>query len=71
MPVGYVTFWYHSCLSIKATLKFTKMNELILKYEAKKKRAQLFMKNGQISAYIDALFELNHQKHLLRLAIAN
>lgn len=47
------------------------MNELILKYEATKKRAQLFMKNGQISAYIDALFEMNHQKQLLRLAIAN
>jgi len=71
MAQGSVTFWHHSCLNIKRTLKFTKMNELILKYEATKKRAQLFMKNGQISAYIDALVEMNHQKQLLRLAIAN
>jgi len=47
------------------------MNELILDYEATKKQAQLFMKNGQITAYINTLLRLNKQKQLLKLAIAN
>jgi len=47
------------------------MYELILNYEATKKNAQLFMKNGQITAYINALFELKKQKQLLKMVIAN
>ncbi len=47
------------------------MNELILKYLTTKNKAQFFMNNGQINDYINALVELNQQKRLLKLAIAN
>ncbi len=47
------------------------MKELLLNYEATKKNAQLFMKNGQITAYINALFELNKQKQILKMIVAN
>ena len=47
------------------------MNELILDYEATKQNAQLFMKNGQITAYINALLKMNKQKQLLKMVIAN
>jgi len=47
------------------------MNELILDYEAIKQDAQLFMKNGQITAYINALLEMHKQKQLLKMVIAN
>ncbi|MCF6213748.1 MAG: hypothetical protein L3J45_06975 [Flavobacteriaceae bacterium] len=47
------------------------MNALILKYLTTKSKAQQFMNNGQITDYINTLVELNQQKRLLKLAIAN
>jgi len=47
------------------------MNDLILKYEATKLKAQQFMKRGQLSDYFNTLLELKRQKQLLKLIIAN
>jgi len=47
------------------------MNNLILKYEATKIKAQNFMKKGQIGDYFNALLELKKQRQLLKLIIAN
>ncbi len=47
------------------------MSDLILKYETTKLKAQKFMKKGQLNDYFNTLLELNQQKKLLRLIIAN
>jgi len=45
--------------------------DLILKHEATKQKAYQFMKLGKISDYFKTLLELNQQKQLLRLILAN
>ncbi|PHS51283.1 MAG: hypothetical protein COB01_10850 [Lutibacter sp.] len=45
--------------------KYKHMKELIKQYQAAKKKALKFMKNGQLSAYFDALIEMNHYKRLM------
>tara|TARA_A200000113_G_scaffold212569_1_gene214196 strand:- start:663 stop:806 length:144 start_codon:yes stop_codon:yes gene_type:complete len=45
------------------------MNELTNKYENAKQNSIEFMKNGQISAYLNALLEMNKYKRLM-LAVA-
>lgn len=40
-------------------------------YEIARKRANSFMKNGQITQYLETLLEMNEYKRLLRVAIAN
>lgn len=47
------------------------MIELTNKYEAAKQNSIEFMKNGQISAYLNALLEMNKYKRLLVAVAAN
>jgi len=47
------------------------MNSLTKKYENAKKKANNFMKKGQISQYLDALLEMNKYKRLMNAIIAN
>ncbi|WP_397444634.1 hypothetical protein [Polaribacter sp. R77954] len=47
------------------------MNELTNKYENAKQNSIEFMKNGQISAYLNALLEMNKYKRLMVAVIAN
>jgi hypothetical protein len=47
------------------------MNELNDKYENAKLNSIEFMKNGQISAYFNALLEMNKYKRLITAVIAN
>ena len=41
------------------------------KYETAKKRANDFMKKGQITQYFEALLEMNKYKRLMTAIIAN
>lgn len=47
------------------------MNTFSTQYETAKNNSKEFMKNGQISAYFDALLEMNKYKKLMIAAIAN
>jgi hypothetical protein len=47
------------------------MNELTNKYENAKQNSMEFMKNGQISAYLNSLLEMNKYKRLMIAVIAN
>lgn len=47
------------------------MNQLSNQYEIAKQNANDFMKNGQISAYVNALLEMNKYKRLMNAVIAN
>ena len=47
------------------------MKELKKHYEIAKNKALIFMKNGQINAYFDALIEMNHYKKLMIAVTAN
>lgn len=47
------------------------MIELTNKYEIAKQNSIEFMKNGQISAYLNALLEMNKYKRLLVAVTAN
>lgn len=47
------------------------MIELTNKYEIAKQNSIEFMKNGQISAYLNALLEMNKYKRLLVAVAAN
>jgi hypothetical protein len=47
------------------------MNTLFTQYEIAKKNAITFMKNGQISAYLNALTEMNTYKRLMIAVISN
>jgi hypothetical protein len=47
------------------------MNTLFTQYETAKKNAITFMKNGQISAYLNALIEMNTYKRLMMAVISN
>lgn len=47
------------------------MKDAKKKYELAKRKATVFMKNGQLSAYFDALIEMNNYKKVLVPVIAN
>ena len=47
------------------------MKELKRQYEIAKQNATEFMKNGQISAYLNALLEMNKYKRLMNITVAN
>jgi hypothetical protein len=47
------------------------MKELIKQYESAKEKALIFMNNGQLNAYFDALLEMNHYKRLMIAVSAN
>jgi hypothetical protein len=44
------------------------MNTLFTQYETSKKNSIAFMKNGQITAYLNSLIEMNKYKRLLVVA---
>lgn len=47
------------------------MNELSNQYEIARQKANNFMQKGQISAYMNALLEMNKYKRLMVAVIAN
>jgi hypothetical protein len=47
------------------------MNTLSTQYEIAKQNSIKFMQNGQISAYLNALLEMNKYKRLMIAVIAN
>lgn len=47
------------------------MKDLTNKYENAKQDSIEFMKNGQISAYLNSLLEMNKYKRLLVAIVAN
>ena len=47
------------------------MNTFSTQYETAKNNSIEFMKNGQISAYFEALLEMNKYKRLMLAVIAN
>lgn len=47
------------------------MIDLKRQYEIAKQNANEFMKNGQISAYFNALLEMNKYKRLIVATVAN
>lgn len=47
------------------------MRDFKNQYEIAKHNSKFFMKNGQISAYFDALLEMNKYKRLMLAVIAN
>jgi len=47
------------------------MNNLIEQYETTKMNAKMYMKNGQIHKYFEALLEMNRYKKLMVAVVAN
>ena len=47
------------------------MKDLTRQYETSKQNSIEFMKNGQISAYFNALLEMNRYKRLMVAIVAN
>lgn len=47
------------------------MKDLTNKYESAKVNSIEFMKNGQISAYLNSLIEMNKYKRLMVAVVAN
>ncbi|MDG1396805.1 MAG: hypothetical protein P8P88_00315 [Polaribacter sp.] len=47
------------------------MKDLTNKYEQAKQNSIMFMSNGQISAYLNSLLEMNKYKRLMVAVIAN
>jgi len=47
------------------------MKELIKQYETAKSNAFIFMSEGQLNAYFEALVEMNHYKKLMLIVSAN
>ncbi len=47
------------------------MKNFNLQYETAKKKANEFMKRGQITQYFEALLEMNKYKRLMTAVIAN
>ncbi|MDX6745495.1 hypothetical protein SHK09_01725 [Polaribacter sp. PL03] len=47
------------------------MNTFTTQYETAKSNATEFMKNGQISAYLNSLLEMNKYKRLMITVISN
>lgn len=58
-------------LITKRTIKLTVMINLTKQYETAKKKANQFMKNGEISNYFEALLEMNKYKKLMIAVVAN
>lgn len=65
-----VMFWHKLCLLIYRLINFKIMKKLKMKYEAAKNKANMFMKNGEISQYFETLLEMNRYKKLM-VAIVN
>jgi len=47
------------------------MKTIARKYETTKRKANEFMKKGQITQYLDALIEMNRYKRLMTMIISN
>jgi len=47
------------------------MNQLSKHYEIARQNANDFMKNGQISEYLNALLEMNKYKRLINAVVSN
>jgi hypothetical protein len=47
------------------------MLDLTKQYETAKQNSKMFMKNGQISAYFNALLEMNKYKVLMKTIATN
>jgi hypothetical protein len=47
------------------------MNTFSKQYETAKNNSKEFMKNGQISAYLKSLSEMNKYKRLMLVVVAN
>ncbi|WP_189663270.1 MULTISPECIES: hypothetical protein [unclassified Polaribacter] len=47
------------------------MIDLTNKYEIAKQSSMMFMQNGQISAYLQALLEMNKYKRLMIAVVSN
>ena len=47
------------------------MSELTKQYEQAKNNSKVFMQNGQIAAYLNALIEMNKYKRLMVAVVAN
>jgi hypothetical protein len=47
------------------------MNTFYIQYETEKKNAVAFMKNGQISAYLNSLVAMNKYKTLMIAVVSN
>lgn len=65
-----VTFWHINCLK-RNNEHYYIMNQLSNQYEIARQKANDFMKKGQISAYVNALLEMNKYKRLMNAVIAN
>ena len=57
-------------IRLKAT-NFLPMNELKNQHQIAKDQATIFMKNGQINDYFNALLEVQRCKRLMRVVMAN
>lgn len=66
-----VTFWHETCLLDIRTNKFIIMTNLNKQYEQAKNNSKLYMQNGQIGAYLNALLEMNKYKRLMVAVVAN
>jgi hypothetical protein len=69
--VSLVTFWHETCLPYNNEPKNNTMIDLNSKYENAKLNSMELMKNGQISAYFNALLEMNKYKRLMIAIVAN
>lgn len=47
------------------------MNELTKQYELAKRNSKMFMRNGQLGAYLNSLLKMNEYKRLMLVTIAN
>jgi hypothetical protein len=47
------------------------MNKLTKQYEQAKSNSKVYMQNGQIAAYLNALLEMNKYKRLMVAVVAN
>jgi hypothetical protein len=47
------------------------MNELNKQYQESKRKANIYMQNGQIASYFTALLEMNKYKKLMLAVVAN
>ena len=65
-----VTFWHGFCLISNRTNQIIIMDFKYL-YENAKSKANKFMLNGQISAYVNALKEMNQYKKMMVAVVAN
>ncbi len=66
-----VTFWHKICLQRSNQANDKMMNTFYIQYETEKKNAVAFMKNGQISAYLNSLVAMNKYKNLMIAVVSN